>query len=235
MNFDSLLKAREQDGRHDRRRGRRVGPHEQGIRGFLVEKGTKGYSAPLIRRASSLRASVTSELMSLEDVHLPKDAMLPKAEGLKAPLSCLTQARYGIAWGAIGSMMAVFDEARALHAVAHPVRQADRQLPARPGEARRDPHHATHAQLTRAPHGPHEGRREAEAPPRELRQAQQRPSARECAAPRPRAPRRQRDLRRLPGRPATCATLSRSTLTRGRTQIHTLVLGEDITGIPAYK
>jgi glutaryl-CoA dehydrogenase len=83
---------------------------DKGIRGFLVEKGMKGYSAPLIEGKFSLRASVTSELV-FEDVHLPKDAILPKAEGLKAPLSCLTQARYGIAWGAVGSMLAVLDEA----------------------------------------------------------------------------------------------------------------------------
>jgi glutaryl-CoA dehydrogenase len=81
-----------------------------GIRGFLVEKGMKGFSAPLIEGKFSLRASVTSELV-MEDVELPKSAMLPKAEGLKAPLSCLTAARYGIAWGANGSMMAVLDEA----------------------------------------------------------------------------------------------------------------------------
>jgi glutaryl-CoA dehydrogenase len=83
---------------------------DKGINGFLVEKGMKGYSAPLIEGKFSLRASVTSELV-FEDVRLPKDAILPKAEGLKAPLSCLTQARYGIAWGAVGSMLAVFDEA----------------------------------------------------------------------------------------------------------------------------
>jgi glutaryl-CoA dehydrogenase len=82
---------------------------KEGIRGFLVEKGMKGYSAPLIEGKFSLRASVTSELV-LEDVHVPKSAMLPKAEGLKAPLACLSAARYGIAWGAIGSMLAVFDE-----------------------------------------------------------------------------------------------------------------------------
>ncbi|MBI3722461.1 acyl-CoA dehydrogenase family protein [bacterium] len=83
---------------------------KEGIRGFLVEKGMKGYSAPPIEGKFSLRASVTSELV-FEDVKLPKDAVLPKADGLKAPLMCLTQARYGIAWGAVGSMMAVLDEA----------------------------------------------------------------------------------------------------------------------------
>src|SRR6185503_3194485 len=67
------------------------------IRGFLVEKGTRGFTAREQKRKHSLRASVTSELI-LQDVKLPGDAMLPKAKGLGGPLSCLTQARYGIAW-----------------------------------------------------------------------------------------------------------------------------------------
>ena len=65
----------------------------------------------------SLRASDTSEL-HLQDVHLPKDAILPKSGGLKSPLMCLTQARYGIAWGAIGAAMACYDEALALRQAA---------------------------------------------------------------------------------------------------------------------
>jgi glutaryl-CoA dehydrogenase len=80
------------------------------VRGFLVERGTKGFSAPEIQRKWSLRASVTSDLI-LEDVEVPASAMLPGVQGLKGPLSCLNQARYGIAWGAIGTMLAVFDEA----------------------------------------------------------------------------------------------------------------------------
>jgi glutaryl-CoA dehydrogenase len=80
------------------------------IRGFLVEKGTKGYTAPEQKRKYSLRASVTSELI-LQDVHVSKDAILPNATGLKAPLSCLTQARYGIAWGVLGAAMACFHSA----------------------------------------------------------------------------------------------------------------------------
>jgi glutaryl-CoA dehydrogenase len=83
---------------------------DEGIRGFLVETGTPGYSAPEQKHKWSLRASVTSELV-LEDVRVPDSARLPKAEGLKAPLSCLTQARYGIAWGGIGAAQACFDEA----------------------------------------------------------------------------------------------------------------------------
>ncbi len=80
------------------------------IRGFIVPTGTKGYAARDQKGKLSLRASDTSEI-HLQDVHLPKDAILPKSGGLKSPLMCLTQARYGIAWGAIGAAMACFDEA----------------------------------------------------------------------------------------------------------------------------
>jgi glutaryl-CoA dehydrogenase len=80
----------------------------EGIRGFLVEKGTKGFSAPETHGKWSLRASVTSELV-LEDVEVEEEAsLLPLARGLKAPLSCLTQARYGIAWGALGAADACY-------------------------------------------------------------------------------------------------------------------------------
>jgi glutaryl-CoA dehydrogenase len=81
------------------------------IRGFLVEKGTPGFRAPLMEKKYSLRASVTSELI-LDDVEVPESALLPGVEGLKGPLSCLSQARYGIAWGAVGAAMACYDEAR---------------------------------------------------------------------------------------------------------------------------
>jgi len=80
------------------------------VRGFIVPKGTKGFSARDQKGKLSLRASDTSELV-LADVHLPKDALLPGSAGLKSPLMCLTQARYGIAWGAIGAAMACYDEA----------------------------------------------------------------------------------------------------------------------------
>ncbi len=80
------------------------------IRGFLVEKGTAGFHAPEMKGKHSLRASVTSELV-FQDCHLLEHAILPGAEGLKAALSCLTQARYGIAWGAVGAAMACYDTA----------------------------------------------------------------------------------------------------------------------------
>ncbi|RPH34706.1 acyl-CoA dehydrogenase [bacterium] len=80
------------------------------IRGFLVEKGTKGFSAPEMKGKHSLRASVTSELV-LEDVLVPKNSILPNGSGLRLPLACLSQARYGIAWGAVGAAMACYDAA----------------------------------------------------------------------------------------------------------------------------
>ena len=77
------------------------------VTGFLVEQGTKGFTAPEMKGKHSLRASVTSELV-FQDVHIPKGNRLPGGSGLKLPLSCLSQARYGIAWGAIGAMMACY-------------------------------------------------------------------------------------------------------------------------------
>jgi len=78
------------------------------VRGFVVPTNTPGFTAQKIERKFSLRASVTSELI-LEDVELPESAMLPGVVGMKGPLSCLTQARYGIAWGAIGAAEACFE------------------------------------------------------------------------------------------------------------------------------
>jgi glutaryl-CoA dehydrogenase len=86
------------------------GTDADSIRGFLVPTDTKGFSARDQKGKLSLRASDTSELV-LQDVCVPRDALLPKAAGLKAPLLCLTQARYGIAWGAVGAAMACYDEA----------------------------------------------------------------------------------------------------------------------------
>ncbi|HEX6571315.1 MAG TPA: acyl-CoA dehydrogenase family protein [Steroidobacteraceae bacterium] len=84
---------------------------EDGIRGFLVEKGAKGLAAPEIEKKFSLRASVTGAIF-LEDVVVPASAMLPGSTcGMKAPLSCLTQARYGITWGVIGAAQACLHEA----------------------------------------------------------------------------------------------------------------------------
>src|SRR5207244_12893171 len=80
------------------------------IRGFLVEKGTPGFSTAFHMGKFSLRASVTSQLF-FEDCRIPAENVLPETNGLKYPLSCLTQARYGIAWGAVGSAMATYNTA----------------------------------------------------------------------------------------------------------------------------
>jgi glutaryl-CoA dehydrogenase len=80
------------------------------IRGFLVERGTPGFSANELHTKASMRASDTSELV-LEAVRVPEEARLPEGNGLRAPLACLTQARYGIAWGAVGAATACFEEA----------------------------------------------------------------------------------------------------------------------------
>ena len=81
------------------------------VRGFLVEKGMPGYSAPEIHNTFSLRALVVSEAF-FDQVRVPQENYLPGSEiGLRAPLACLTQARYGIAWGALGAAMACYDEA----------------------------------------------------------------------------------------------------------------------------
>lgn len=80
------------------------------VNGFLVEKDTKGFKAVEMKGKHSLRASVTSELI-LEDVVIPEENRLPDAAGLKAALMCLNQARYGIAWGVTGAMMACYDAA----------------------------------------------------------------------------------------------------------------------------
>jgi len=77
------------------------------IRGFIVEKSDSGFSAPEMKGKHSLRASITSELV-FQDCKIPKDRILPNVQGLKGPLSCLTQARYGITWGSIGAAMGCF-------------------------------------------------------------------------------------------------------------------------------
>jgi len=83
---------------------------DDGVRGFLVPRGTKGFATRDIHRKLSLRASVTSELI-LDDVHLPEDAVLPGVKGMKGPLSCLSEARFGIIFGAMGAARACYESA----------------------------------------------------------------------------------------------------------------------------
>ncbi len=92
-----------------KRRDERTGQDE--VQGFLVEKGTPGFSAPEQKHKHSLRASVTSELV-LEDVFVPEESRLPGTQGLRSALACLSEARYGIAWGVLGAAMACFHTAR---------------------------------------------------------------------------------------------------------------------------
>lgn len=81
------------------------------IRGFVVERGMKGLATPETKGKLSMRASLTGEIV-LDDVRVPKDNMLPGVSGLKGPLGCLTQARYGIGWGVLGAAMDVYERAR---------------------------------------------------------------------------------------------------------------------------
>jgi len=85
----------------------KVGGLDGPVRGFLVEKGTPGFTSSEHRMKMSLRASVTGQL-SFQECRIPEENVLPGVQGLKGPLSCLTQARYGIAWGGIGSAMATY-------------------------------------------------------------------------------------------------------------------------------
>ncbi len=86
--------------------------NEQGrIKGIIVERGMEGFSTPEIHGKWSLRASTTGELV-FDNVRIPKSNILPEADGLKAPLSCLDNARYGIAWGALGAAMDCYESAR---------------------------------------------------------------------------------------------------------------------------
>ena len=87
------------------------GAKEPVVRGFIVERGMQGFSAPEIHGKLSLRASITGEIV-LDDVRVPARNMLPNVSGLKGPLGCLTQARYGIGWGAVGAAMGVYERAR---------------------------------------------------------------------------------------------------------------------------
>jgi glutaryl-CoA dehydrogenase len=78
------------------------------IRGFLVEKGMSGFSARLIERKFSLRASVTS-VLNFDNVAVPEENLLPGTQGLKSALMCLNEARYGIAWGSVGAAIACYE------------------------------------------------------------------------------------------------------------------------------
>ena len=113
--------------------------HDGRIKGFVLEKGMKGLTAPKIREKLSLRASITGEIV-MDGVEVPEENLLPDASGLAGPFGCLNRARYGIAWGSMGAAEACYHAARALHARAQAVRPAARRDPARPAEARQHGH-----------------------------------------------------------------------------------------------
>ena len=128
------------------------------IRGFILEKGMKGLSAPTIHGKVGLRASITGEIV-MDDVFVPAENELPNVEGLKGPFTCLNSARYGIAWGALGAAESCWHTARQYVLDRKQFGPAARGQPADPEEARRhaDRDHARPAGLP-APR-PHEGRR----------------------------------------------------------------------------
>jgi glutaryl-CoA dehydrogenase len=141
-----------------------------GIRGFLVPTDTPGFSANVIHKKLSLRASVTSELV-LDNVRLPASAQLPEARGLGAPLSCLNEARFGIVFGVMG---AARDHHR-LHPEPGRLRPAAVQLPAQPGEAGQHDPRTRQGCVAGHPPRPHQGCRGRAAGAGEPRQTQQRP------------------------------------------------------------
>jgi glutaryl-CoA dehydrogenase len=85
--------------------------HDGKIRGFVLEKGMKGLSAPTVKQKLSLRASITGEIV-MDQVEVPEENLLPNVSGLKGPFGCLNRARYGIAWGAMGAAEACYEAAR---------------------------------------------------------------------------------------------------------------------------
>ena len=201
------------------------------IRGFAVENGAKGFSAPEIHKKISLRASVTSELV-LEDVRVPAEAMFPEVSTLRGPLSCLNEA----ATGSSGAPSAPHEPAsrRArLRARADRVRQADLRVPAHPAEARRDGARGQPRLARRPPPRTQEGRRYAAAGARQPRPDGQRPW-------RPRGCRAARTVLGANGVTLEYPVIRHmnnleSVLTyEGTHEVHTLVVGQALTGENAF-
>ena len=187
------------------------------IRGFLVEKGTPGFSAPEIHKKLSLRASVTSELV-LQDVRVPAESVFPEVNTLRGPLSCLNEARYGIVWGAVGAGRACFEAALDYAKERIVFEKPVAGVPAHPAEARRDGARAQPRAARGAPHRPHEGRRHAPPGARQPREDGQRPRrdrGRRAAPARSSARTASRSSTRSS---ATSTTSSRCSPTRARTR-----------------
>jgi glutaryl-CoA dehydrogenase len=110
--------------------------HDNKIRGFILEKGMKGLTAPKIGGKLSLRASITGEIV-MDGVVVPEDALLPNVSGLAGPFGCLNRARYGIAWGAMGAAEDCFASRTPVHPRPQAVQPSAGCDPARAEEARR--------------------------------------------------------------------------------------------------
>ncbi len=164
---------------------------DEGIQGFIVEKGTPGFAAQEIKHKMSLRASVTSSLF-FDNVRVPDANRLPNVKGLKGPLGCLTQARYGITWGPIGAAIACLDEALNYSQGAHPVRPPGGGDAECADQAGRDgaPHHAGAAAGGAA--GPPQGRRQDAAAAGVAGEVEQLPHGHRHRARMPRPARRRR-------------------------------------------
>jgi glutaryl-CoA dehydrogenase len=207
---------------------------EDGIRGFLVERGTRGFTASEIHGKLSMRASVTSSL-KLDDCRVPGTAMLPGAKGLKSALSCLTQARYGIGWGVIGAAMDCYETARSYSI-------ARKQFDGRPIASHQLVQaklagmitEITKAQLLAVQVGRLKDQGQAEAAHVSMLKRNNVAMALECA-------RESRDLLGANGimdeYPIMRHMCNLETVKtyEGTDHIHALVIGERVTGIAAYK
>jgi len=207
---------------------------EDGIRGFLVERGIRGFTASEIHGKLSMRASVTSSL-KLDDCRVPASAVLPAAKGLKAALGCLTQARYGIGWGVIGAAMDCYETARSYSVARKQFDQrpiASHQLvQAKLADMITE---ITKAQLLALQVGKLKDQGQAEAAHVSMLKRNNAAMALECA-------RQSRDLLGANGimdeYPIMRHMCNLETVKtyEGTDHIHALVIGERVTGIAAYK
>lgn len=207
---------------------------EEGIRGFLVEKGTPGFASQEIHGKLSMRASVTASL-ALRGCRVPEGAALPGARGLKAALACLTQARYGIGWGVIGAAMDCYEAARSYSVLR-------KQFDNRPIASHQLVQEKlawmiteiTKAQLLAWQVGRLKDRGKAEPAHVSMLKRNNAAIALECA-------RLSRDLAGANGimeeYPAMRHMCNLETVKtyEGTDHIHALVIGERVTGVPAYK
>jgi glutaryl-CoA dehydrogenase len=207
---------------------------EAGVQGFLVERGTPGFTAPELHGKMSMRASVTSSL-TFSDCRIPDANVLPQARGLKAALSCLTQARYGIGWGVIGAAMDCYETARQYTLVR-------KQFDDRPIASHQLVQEKlawmiteiTKAQLLALHAGRLKDRHKLEPAHVSMLKRNNVAVALECA-------RLSRDLMGANGIMDECpimrhmANLETVKTYEGTDHIHTLVIGERVTGVQAYR